>query len=277
LFVFSRLGNQASWSALNVIYMYCFGNKSSINKLSDSLKQLVLSVPLHKDQKSAATGAHQWHDLAKKLLKDRDDAFALALTNQLIAACQEGLNYGDIRSYAEPLLLDLMKEYGDVVWPVLGDAIIEAEGMERYWLQQLLGRETSFGNNMPSVLSVVPVKNIIDWCSGFPESGPTFVASCLNVFEVVEDQQQPSKLFLSLLEYFGDDQGVTNALAANIGSRSWSGSLVPYLKSDKEALSPLLEHKNSNVRRWIKDYIAYIDRQIEAESMRDEERDIGFY
>jgi len=127
------------------------------------------------------------------------------------------------------------------------------------------------------VLSVVPVESVIEWCSMLPDLGPVFVARCLNVLEDVEEQQQPSELFVALLENFGDNQAVANELSANMGTRGWSGSLVPYLESDKLALSPLIEHENANVRGWLKDHIAYIDRQIAEESKRDEERGLGLY
>ena len=273
----AELGDQASWSALNVIYMYCFSNKDSIIKLREQLKQLVAAVPLHKGQEGTATDAHHWHDMAKKLLKERDEEFAVALTNQLIAASKHGLNHGDIWSYTKPLMLNIMSDYSDILWPIFGNAIVQAEGVERYWLQQLLERETNLGSNMPSVLSVVPVESVIEWCSMLPDLGPVFVARCLNVLEDVEEQQQPSELFVALLENFGDNQAVANELSANMGTRGWSGSLVPYLESDKLALSPLIEHENANVRGWLKDHIAYIDRQIAEESKRDEERGLGLY
>lgn len=273
----SDLGGQASWSALNVIYMYCFSNKGSVDSLRDSLKKLVSTVPLHKGQKNSVTDAHHWHDLAEKLLMEPNEDFAVALTNQLIAACQYGLNHSDISSYIKPLLLDLMRSYSDVVWPIFGDAIVQAEGMERYWLQQLLDRENRFSNQIPSVLSVVPIHNLIAWCEMNPQSGPGFVATSINILEIVDGKQQPTALFLALLEKFGDDQRLASALSANMGTLGWSGSLVPYLESDRAALSPLLEHSNGNVRRWVKNHLDYIDRQIDEESMRDEERDIGLY
>lgn len=273
----AEFGDKASWSALNVIYMYCFGNKGSVEVLREPLKQLVSSVPLHKEQQKTATNAHHWHDLAEKLLKEPDQEFAIALTNQLIAACQQGLNHGDIWHYTKPLLFDLMREYGDVLWPIFGDAIVQAEGMERYWLQQLLDRENSFSNQMPSVLSVLPFEKVISWCEEQPELGPSFVASCVNIFETVDETQQPSELFVALLVRFGDNERVVSALGANMSTRGWSGSLVPYLEADKAAFSPLLEHESSNVRRWVKDHITYLDRQIDAESIRDEERDIGLF
>lgn len=273
----AELSDQASWSALNVIYMYCFSNKGHIDKLKDQLKVLVTTVPLYTGQEGTATDAHHWHDMAEKLLKERDEEFAVALTKQLISASKHGLNHGDIWSYTKPLMLNLMRDYGGTLWPIFGDAIVQAEGMERYWLQQLLDRESGLAVNMPSVLSAVPVESVIEWCTASPDLGPVFVAGCLNVLETVDEQQQPSELFVALLENFGNDQSVVSELGANMGTGSWSGSLVPYLESDKEALSCLLDHENANVRRWVKDHIGYIDRQIAEESVRDEERGIGLY
>lgn len=273
----AKLGDNASWSALNVIYMYCFSNKGSIEILREPLKQLVSSLPLHKEAQGTTRDAYHWRDLAEKLLKEPDEEFAIKLTKQLITACQQGLNHSDIWHYTKPLLLDLMREYSEALWPIFGNAIVQAEGMERFWLQQLLDRENSSSNQMPSVLSVVPVENVISWCEEQPVLGPSFVASCVNILETVDEKQRPSNLFVALLVRFGNDEGVVSALRANMGTRSWSGSLVPYLEADKAALIPLLAHENDNVRRWVKDHIAHIDRQIDAESVRDEERDIGLF
>jgi CBS domain-containing protein len=273
----AELGDQASWSALNVIYMYCFSNKGSIEMLRVPLKKLVTAVPLHKKLNNTHTDFHHWHDLAKKLMKEQDPEFAVALTNQLIAATKHGLNHGDIWTYTKPLMLDLMRDYSDTLWPVFANAIVHAEGMERYWLQQLLDRENGLASNMPSVLSVIPVAKVIDWCKAQPEIGPVFVASCLNVLETIDHESRPTQLFLALLENFGDDQRVTNSLGANMGSRGWSGSLVPYLESDKVALTHLCDHENVHVRRWVKGHIAYINRQIAEESKRDEEHGFGIY
>lgn len=267
----SELGDQASWVALNVIYMYCFGNKGCIEILRDQLKQLVLSVPLHKGQQQTATDLHEWQDIAKKLLNERDQELAVALVNQLITASKYSLDYGSLRSYVKPLILNLMKEYSEELWPIFGNAIVQSKGMEKYWLQQLLNWETGLMKNNPSVLSIIPVERIIEWCYNQPDVGPVFVARCLNVFDIIDESKKPSSLFIALLENFGNDKRVANELSANISSRSWTESLVPYLESDKLALSELIEYENANVRHWVKDYIVYLDRQIAEESKRDEE------
>ncbi|WXL26390.1 hypothetical protein WG219_02555 [Ectopseudomonas mendocina] len=273
----SRLGDQASWPALNVIYMYYFSNNDCIDTIRNDLKTLVLSVPLHREQQHTASDLHHWQDLAKKILVQRDPEFAAALTLQLIESSKHGLNHGDIWSYIKPLLLKLMKEYHEQLWPIFSEAIIQSEGMDTYWLQQLLDRETGLASNLPSVLSVMPVDSIINWCSVQPSLGPIFVARCLNILETVDDNQRPSELFIALLENFGNDSRVASELSANIATRGWSGSLVPYLESDKAALSPLVDHESANVREWVKSHISHIDHLIIKESERDEEHGFGLY
>lgn len=273
----SKLGEQASWTALNVIYMYCFSNASSIKELRCTLKQLIITVPLNSKLSNIHIDIHHWHDLAKKLMNVDDTEFAVALTNKVIADSENGLDHGDIWSYIKPLILNIMNDYNDTLWPLFSEAIIRADGRKRYWLKQLLGRTNSLVCNVPSVLSVIPIGNIISWCKAYPEIAPVFTASCLNVLETVDNKSQPTRLFVALLENFGGDQRVANSLEANISSRGWSGSLVPYLESDKTALTPLLNHENTHVRHWVKDHIAYINCQIIEESKRDEEHGFGLY
>jgi triacylglycerol esterase/lipase EstA (alpha/beta hydrolase family) len=273
----TSLGEQASWAALNVIYMYCFKNNDIIDVLGEKIKLLITAVPLQDRQRNISKDLYHWRDMAEKMLKIRDEDFAISLTNQLILACKYGLNHGDIWSYTKPLMLNIMKDYSEVLWPIISDAIIRAEGIEKYWLKKLLVRETGLAANMPSVLSKIPRKNIIDWCAKNEEIAPVFVASCLNVFDIINDKQEPSELFIALLEKYGNDKRVASELSVNIATRGWSGSLVPYLESDKSALTPLTGHANANVRGWVRDYITYIDQQIKKESDRDEEEGFGFY
>lgn len=271
------LGAQASWVALNVMYMYSYRNDEFIDTARCEIKKLLTAVPLYADKNKVSMDLYHWHDMAKKLLKTRDVSFAVLLTNQLILACKDGLNHGDIRSYTKPLMLNLMKDYSDVLWPIVGEAIIRSEGRERYWLRQLLVKEASLASNVPSVLSNIPPEKIIEWCSKNGEFAPSFVASCLNVFDVENNSKKPSELFIALLEKYGGDKRVASEISANIATRGWSGSLVPILESDKSALAQLAGHASANVRSWVREYTSYIDEQIKKESEKDEEEGFGFF
>jgi len=75
--------------------------------------------------------------------------------------------------------------------------------MGKYWLKELLDRENSFSNIQPSVLSVVPIEQVMSWCEQHPDIGPAFVASCVNILQGVDDKQQPTELFIALLDRLG--------------------------------------------------------------------------
>lgn len=273
----SALGDREAWTALNLLFMYCFRKKKCIDQISSSLKALVIAVPLHKSQKVTFTDIFQWHEMSKSLLKIPDPEFAAALANQLIAACKHEINYGDLTDYIKPLLTDLMREYSEALWPIFSEAIEEAEGMELYKIKNLLDKGHSFSNQQLSILSVLPVEDIISWCLKNPDLGPSFVSSCINILEKDDEIQQPTRLFIALLENFGHDERVISGLTANMGDKSWSGSLIPYLEADKKALTPLLEHASRNVKGWVKEHIAQIDKNIEYESSRDDEFNFGIF
>ncbi len=270
----SQLHDIAAWTALNVMFMYCFDNEENFEATRQILKALVTKVSLGKGVKADYSEMYHWHTITKKLLQPEDKDFSFSICNQLLKATLDGFDY-DINSI-KSLLADIMQLHGIELWPLFGEAIISAKGMQWFELRHLFERENSF-DKLPSVISVLPTELIISWCKENREVGPLFVARCINVFKIVDNQQQPTDLFVELLENFGDDEYISSELSANLGTRSSVGSLVPYLGSDKRALEPLLKHSSKSVRVWVKDYISYVDKQIEHESSRDDERGLGIY
>jgi hypothetical protein len=270
----SQLHDIAAWTALNVMFMYCFDNEENFEATRQILKALVTKVSLGKGVKADYSEMYHWHTITKKLLHSEDKDFSLAICNQLLKATLDGFDY-DINSI-KSLLADIMQLHGTELWPLFGEAIVSAKGMQWFELRHLFERENSF-DKLPSVISVLPTELIISWCKENREVGPLFVARCINVFKIVDNTQQPTDLFIELLKNFGDDKYISSELSANLGTRSSVGSLVPYLESDKRALEPLLKHSSKSVRVWVKDYISYVDKQIEHESSRDDERGLGIY
>ncbi len=273
----AKIDAQGAWTALGILFMYCHGDANRFEENRSSIRVLVITVPLNKEASGGQMDLHHWAEITKKLLRTEELSFCKDICRQIITATNYGFNHGDIYHYIKPLLINLMQVHGVEVWTLFGEAIVSAETNQKYWLEQLFERENDVSNQTPSVFSKLPTDLIISWCNENKEIGPRFVASCINVFEMVDGSKEPNSLFTALLEHFGDDVHLGSALSANLGSRSWSGSLVPYLESDKAALEPLLKHSNSNVRRWVEKHISYIDRQIKYESMRDDEEGLGIY
>ena len=273
----SEIDAQGAWTALEILFMYCFSDTDKFEQIRDVLKKLVTKVPLSRNEKSRNSDMYHWEEVAKKLIPKEGLPFCKDLCRQLISATKSGLDHSDIWHSIKPILIGMMQDFGTDLWPPFGEAIASANSDQRYWLQQLLDRENSFSIQLPSVLSAVPAGTIISWCQSNKEIGPRFVGACINVFEAVDGKLHPTDLFISLLENFGDDKHVWAALSANLGTRGWSGSLVPILTADKEALEPLLSHTSIRVRTWAKEQYSYLENQIQHEATRDDEQGLGIY
>ena len=171
-----------------------------------------------------------------------------------------------------------MKAYGSAVWPLFGAAIISASPIQLFWLHELLERDGTRAATQPSVFALLPLDFVIQWCRQNLQVAPFFVARTIDIFDQGTDGvKQPTALFIALLENFGGFEEFGSELSANLGSGTWSGSLVPYLQSDKNALKPLLHHAHENVRSWVREYIAYLDAAIKHESMLDDEDNLGVH
>ena len=274
----AKVDSDGNWVALDIMFMYCYGDENKFYATKETLKILVTSVPLNNKSRGGHSDMYHWKEIVSKLLKIEGLEFSKDVCRQTIEATDDKLDYSDIWYSIKPVLLEIMSCYGKELWPLFGNAIVLAEPMKRYWLQSLFARENSSSKNQVSVFSVLSTELVITWCKENPGIAPYFVARAINIFERKDDgSKQPTSLFIALLENFGDLESFGGELSANLGSGGWSGSLVPYLESDKSALTPLLEHSNHHVRNWVRNYIAYLDKSIAYESMRDDEYDLGIY
>ncbi len=273
----ASINQKFAWVSVDILYMYLHSNPHSITEMRRVLVDILANVSLAKNSQKSTHDAYHWKDLIEKLFLEKDTDFAISLSNQLISDSKVGFEHNDLWYAIKPALSAMMKNYGEDIWPFFATAIEQAEGTQLYWLQQLLDRENSFSNMQPCILNHLPTTTVIEWCKANKDLGPVFVASCLDILSANEDKIEANKLFVALLENFGDDIQVKGSLSANMNTRGWCGSLVPYLESDKAALSPLLSHKSPLVRSWVKEHLAEIEHRIAHESTRDDERHLGMY
>lgn len=267
--------DEGAWSALDILFMHCFSDPLKFEECKSALKALVTNVSLGEKRGQSHSDLYHWTETVNKLLTTEGFSFCEDICRQLIASTSDGFNHVDIWQSIKPILLDIMKVHGAKLWSLFGPVIASSDHEKRYWMHQLLDRENSSAIQMPSVLTVLPKDVIISWCRENQAVGPLFVACCINVFETVDGLTKPTELFIALLEEFGRDARIGSALSANLSTRGWSGSLVPYLQSDRKALEPLLRHSSSGVHTWVTKQISNIDIQIEHESVRDAEQALG--
>ncbi|WON74797.1 esterase/lipase family protein [Nitrosospira sp. Is2] len=273
----AEIDARGAWTALGILFMHCFTDDNTFSENRLTLRKLVTKTPLNNNE---FIGGHMdiyhWVEVTKKLLATEGRPFCEDVCRHIIAASNDQLDYGDISNSIKPLLIDIMKAYGEAVWPIFGAAIVSAKPIQLFWLQELLERDGARSAAQPSVFALLPSDFVIEWCTQNLKIAPFFVARTIDVFDEGPDGvKQPTALFIALLENFGGLERFRSELSANLGTGTWCGSLVPYLQSDKNALSPLLHHAHENVRSWVREYIAYLDSAIKHESMMDDEDRLG--
>lgn len=242
--------------ALDILFMHCFVNNDEFNLNKEALVSLVTSVPINDQGSRGHLDIHHWKDIIDKFLFIETLPFFQKISIQILEATRHKLSLEFTYHYVKPTLRNIFKIYGAELWPLFGSEILSASPIQRLSLQSLFEKEDRLGDVSESLFSALPLQLIIDWCADNGEAAIYFVASTMDIFVKTESvEKEPSELFLTMLEKFGSYEWLGNTIAANIGSRGWTGSIVPILYSDRNALSKLLNHSNAFVRDWCITYI----------------------
>ena len=134
-------------------------------------------------------------------------------------------------------------------------------------------KQSSFSldlHSAPTPLSDLKEDLLKKWCKTYSKA-PVFLAKNIVLFN---SQDQLSSFSKFLLDQYGDQEELTEALSFNLGSFSWQGNLSDYFKKVKKALEELEDHKQPNVRVFADREISYLDKQIKACKQREKEFDI---
>ena len=101
---------------------------------------------------------------------------------------------------------------------------------------------------------------------------PTRLAELVPIFAGKNDDfSNWHPLTLRLIDEFGDIEDVLSSLGANMGSFSWTGTIVPLLEGRMHILNLISSHKIKIVSDWAKREITYLEKAIKYEKNRDEE------
>lgn len=272
-----RISSNAAWIGLDILSMYCYGNKEKWDACTNAFKDILIELPLVRESRKHQRESHSWKKVSEKLLKSNDPEFAANLAKQILLSCNDRMNYGDLRHYLKPVMRILLKDYGEYIWPLVSKAIKSADSITEFHLSQLFSKEDAFSRKQTSILAELPEGLLHDWCRAEPDTAPLFVAHSTDVYFEHNDEYRISPRAQFLFDEFGDNKKVLSALSANMSTFGWSGSVVPIYKKEALALNPLLKHKHQSVREWADSRIAYLNKAIERESMLDEEKDWGIH
>jgi hypothetical protein len=267
----SEIDPTAVWVALDNINMFAHGrNDIDFSLLTPALAHLVLNVSFKKEDKTRHSDSYHWLDSVERLLKSEDEEFALNLCLHLVDQVgSNDVDYSDLWDYLSNGFYKAFELHGNYIWPKIADKFIDGNTIKKYRLIDLIGSGKSYKERDNSIFDTLDTEVIIEWCQD--EVALILVGRAISMFISNDDNRVINPLIVSLLSEYGDNKAFVSEISANFSSRSWSGSLVPYLEADKELIQPLMEHKNINIKSWASSFVDNISNQIEYEMKRDAE------
>ena len=163
----------------------------------------------------------------------------------------------------------LIGKYFDEVWHDLSEALV-CEGeryMLYYKLKSILGSMTSYENEVGILFQADHNDALLDWCAKYPLVAPERLMLMVPLY----GENGFSDIVLSLVDLYGEQEGVLTALACNMGSFSFVGSIVPLYEKQYRCIEQISTHRSEKVRTWSVKMLSSLKKQIEVERNRDAE------
>jgi transcriptional regulator with XRE-family HTH domain len=260
---------------VELLGMYVFNQSGRLEELRPQLLLVARGLGQHELRRRDLAG-HAAKDLIEWLLrKGRGDAdactAALVLARGIVAIARNG--NVDSESPMKHLLPVLLREFPEIVWPLIGQAI-GAEPKSAWHLQLLLGDTYSFGANPSPPLLQLPEGTLFAWCHAYPGTAPAFVATIVPILTTRNAAENPQlhPVVGRLLDEFGGREDVQKALVRNMHTFGWTGSRTTYFELFRKPLSELTSHKDPAVRRWAARMLEQISAEIHAAEQEEQEQ-----
>lgn len=269
-------GSEGAWVALDIAFMFVYGDSAKWSALAPTLKAIISTEGmLRKTKRERQMDAHAFAKVAEQLIAN-DQELAATLTKEIIATIAQDTNSVGIDHCLVEVLTALLEKQLSATWPQITTALENDDGLTQWKLGYLLGGRLSAAGDA-GLIGKIPSEYLVQWCMDAPDAAPKVLAEMTQVMELKGDKWILSDTANFLLDNYGNNPSVLSGLEVNIGSFSWSGSLVPFYERQMFVLQPLTGHPRVEVRQWAERIIESASHQAKQEEERDKEHEIGRY
>lgn len=253
--------------------MYAFGDESRLDGLRAQVVGLAENAGRWKTTTKTHDQAYHFERVMNWMLAhgrhDTDaNRTALALAGGLVSA--ETL---DIARRAKPLIPTLLEGFPEVVWPLIGQAIV-SDRRRATRVELILGDSFSLkGRKSPPILHL-PEDTLFAWCHAHPGEAPAFAAKIVPVLAMSPAGSKEAVLhpwMARLLDEFGEREDVQLAIEHNIHMFGWVGSRATYYEQYEKPLMGLSGHSKPAVQRWARTMQRRLRASIQTVLTEDEE------
>ena len=262
-------GISFAWEALQ-IYIYYTEEPEKKKKLLPALYVLLTKDKLLSDKnRYSSMDDHYYKEAVKDILNSEyGEPFSQKFLSQISNSKKSLFDFSISDSTIRECCGKIIQKYPD---RLLQEIISNTNNSN---LDFIFNDKTSFehhpvSDRRSSPLSCLTEDILKAWCKKAPDKIPIFLAKNMNLF--LNDRLSPSAKFL--LDEYGGQQKLTEAISLNLGNFSWTGDLSIYFEKTKKALKELTDHKHKNVRDFAVREISYLNKQIEGYRQREKERE----
>lgn len=266
--VLLKEGVEGAWVALDVLYMYSYGESGRFSALESEFAAILCTKGMMK-AKEIQRHAHAYEVVAERLIPTSPELSAF-LMGELVRTVQGDGEPG--RYFVEKLAATLFDRQPEAAWAVFKQAVSDSDRKERWRLTFAIGSR-GIGREGRSPISKVPFALVKAWCDEAPRVAPQILAELVDPLD--EDRDRFSDAAQMLIDDFGDVPEVLQEIAAKVHTFSWSGSPVPIFDRQLAALNPLLGHPRGTVRAWAAKMIASAHRSKVQANLEEAERHAG--
>ena len=267
-------GAEAFAVAVVLMRMYAYDTPCALEGLRPQIRKCAENLARWMHCSGRTQYEHDFAEIMEWMLKKgRQDPDARATALHLSKTLANIADWKEDR-VVRPLVPRLLSDFPEIVWPLIGQAIVSDP--KRTWLLEgVLGERALLGQDAnPPILSL-PEDVLFAWCHAHPDRAPAFAASIVPVLTAGREDAPERSLhpvMARLLDEFGDRKEVLNAVDRNMNSFTWAGSAASHYELHKEPIRALCSHPGRQVRRWAERMLRRLDDEIKNARDDDDER-----
>lgn len=207
-----------------------------------------------------------WHIIHFLLMDGHRVELAKHIHERVVKFYDESSSFGT--SYGIDKFYEIvMENYFEDMWNDISETMVNGQ-YSGFKMQDILSFMISDYDEKPSAMFEDSHKGrLLEWCERHKDNAPAIL---MRMYPMTKSGELP-QMVLDLLDLYGDDPSVLTSLGCNMGSFSWTGSVVPLLESQRQSLLALENHKKESVRNWANSMIASYDKQIKDAKNMDAE------
>jgi len=250
-----------------------YGDESKKISLIPIIRKCIIKLGFNRTLKRQLDD-YKWSEAISLIISDEKEIDFAQFINKSVIDSITWENSYHFDHYIQRTYEILMKVHFNSIWKNLSNALLSTDEdyIKFYGLKHILGSHIGGVGRSVGVLFDGDINSIFKWCETNKPLAPSRLAELTPIFDNNNsDYAKWHPVAQRLINEYGDIKEVLSHLSSNMGTYSWSGSVVPFLESKKELFKQLRNHKIENVREWANSYIGYLDKDIEREQNRDAE------